>query len=217
LFSRFRMTPDRIDPHLIRRLDFTSGELLGQSNQGEVRRFRLNGQELAIKKPKGRYLGWQVRQATLVREYRAYQRLAGLPGFTRCLGLIDKTFLVLEFRQGTPFRRAELADREAFFATLLDIIQTMHAAGVAHGDLKRKDNLLVDELGQPVILDLGAATLRKPGFHPLNQALFDFMCQTDLNAWVKLKYGGYQGISEADQRWLKRSALERVLTRMRKH
>ena len=46
--------------------------------------------------------------------------------------------------------------------------------------------------------------------------LFEFMRQTDLNAWVKLKYGGYSGVSEADRALLRRSWLERVLSRTRR-
>jgi len=45
--------------------------------------------------------------------------------------------------------------------------------------------------------------------------LFEFMCRTDLNAWVKLKYNGYTGVSEDDQALLQRSWLERVLSRRR--
>jgi predicted Ser/Thr protein kinase len=212
-----RMTPAQTQlAERIQTLNFSGGELLGQSNQGEVRRFVINGQDLAIKAPKGRGLAWSFRQATLVHEYRAYQRLAGLPGFATCHGLFDRQRLVLDFVHGQPFRDASLSDHEHFFDQLLMTILAMHERGVAHGDLKRKDNLLVAENGRPVILDLGAATLRKSGWHPLNRRLFEFICQTDLNAWVKLKYGGYQGVSDEDLARLRRSGLERLLARMRR-
>ena len=199
----------------IRTLNVSDGELLGHSNQGEVRRFVVDGQVLAIKSPKGRGLAWTFRQATLAHEYLAYQRLAGLTGFPSCHGLVDRRWLLLDFVPGQPFRDARLPDHEHFFDQLLATIRAMHERGVAHGDLKRKDNLLVAEDGEPLILDLGAATLLKTGWHPLNRRLFDFIRQTDLNAWVKLKYGGYQGVSEKDAALLKRSGLERLLARMR--
>ncbi len=207
--------PPPIHPDQIRQLDFSAGQVLGQSNQGEVRLFRIDGRELAIKMPKGRGLAWKVRQATLKREFRAYQRLAGVPGLARCHGLVDDTWLVLDYVTGKPFRDFQFTDREAFFSCLLNTIQSMHARGVAHGDLKRKDNLLVTRDEQPIILDLGAATLAGHRLRPFNSALFRFMRQTDLNAWVKLKHGSYQAVSEADRRYLKRSRLERVLTRIR--
>jgi serine/threonine protein kinase len=204
-----------IHPDRIRQLDFSTGQLLGKSNQGEVRRFHVDGRDLAIKMPKGRGLAWKVRQATLKREFLAYQRLIGIPGLAHCHGLVDETWLVLEHVEGQPFRDFEFTDRETFFSLLLDTIQAMHDRGVAHGDLKRKDNLLVTRDERPVILDLGAATLTGHRLRPLNTALFRFMRQTDLNAWVKLKHGSYQAVSMADRHYLKRSWLERALTRMR--
>ncbi|MCC5866031.1 MAG: hypothetical protein JJU31_12990 [Wenzhouxiangella sp.] len=205
-----------IDAALIRSLNMSQGERLAASNQGEVRRHRIGELDLAIKRPSGRGLAWRLRRATLQREHEAYLRLQGLDGFAPCHGLFDRELLVLGHVSGQPFRDAAILDRERFFALLLTSIQAMHKRGVAHGDLKRKDNLLVTADGKPVILDLGAATLRKSGWHPLNQRLFAFMCQTDLNAWVKLKYGGYGNVPAQDAELLDRSWLERLLGHLRR-
>ncbi|MEM1082461.1 MAG: hypothetical protein AAGH65_12885, partial [Pseudomonadota bacterium] len=77
-------------------------------------------------------------------------------------------------------------------------------------------NLMMRTDGQPVVLDMGAAVTRKSGFHPFNQRLFDFMRQTDINAWVKLKNRGYDHLSKGDRERLKRSLLERGLSRFRR-
>lgn len=201
---------------LVRGLDFSSGQVLGHSNQGEVRLFSLDGRDLAIKTPKGRGLSWRLRQATLRREYRAYRRLAGLPGFAPCHGLLDGRYLIMDYIHGAPFQPSGIDDRTRFFDQLLKVIDSMHARGVAHGDLKRRDNLRIDAEQRPVILDLGASVFRHDGWHPLNRRLFEFMRQTDLNAWVKHKYGGYEGVSETDLKRLKRSGLERLLSRLRR-
>ncbi len=201
--------PDALS-EIITALDFSRGECLGVSNQGEVRRFQLEHHDLAIKQPKGRGLAWTVRAATLKREYLAYQRLAGLSGIPACHGLFPGHRLALDFVDGTPLRQAALDPGSRYFDALLTLIQAMHARGVAHGDLKRKANLLVDAHGQPVILDFGTATLRKAGWHPLNQRLFRFICQTDLNAWIKLKYGGYDKLSPEDATLFRRTRLERL-------
>ncbi len=206
-----------LDPTQIRQLDPAQGQRLAASNQGEVRRYHIDGLDLAIKTPSGRGLAWRLRQATLRHEHQAYHRLQGLTGFAPCYGLVEQRWLVLEYVSGTPFRSARIEDRDSFFDRLLTQIRSMHERGVAHGDLKRKDNLLVSDDGQPVILDLGAATLFKPGFHPINHRLFRFICQTDLNAWVKLKYGGYLNVSTADAALLQRTWLEKLLGRMRRH
>ncbi|NDY94985.1 hypothetical protein [Wenzhouxiangella limi] len=208
--------PSSSDPELaawLEGLDFASGQSLGRSNQGEVRRFRFRNQDLAIKAPSGRGpLRW-LRLQSLRREYRSYRQLAGLAGFPRCHGLFGDRYLVLDYIEGTDFRHAVLPEGQAFFDRLLGIIQAMHARGIAHGDLKRKDNLRVAANGEPVILDLGTAVRCKSGSGALRRRLFAFIRQTDLNAWVKLKYGRYENVAPEDRVYLRRSWLERWLSR----
>lgn len=67
----------------------------------------------------------------------------------------------------------------------------MHAAGVAHGDLKRKENTLVGRDETPYLIDFGIASLRSDGAHYINRIRFDQMRQMDLNAYIKLKYGPF--------------------------
>jgi len=188
-------------------------DVLARSNQGVIYRLTLEGRELAVKTAAGKGPLLAINRHALKREFRAYSRLDGVTGIPRCRGLVDGRFLVLDFIDARPFRDARTGPE--FFDRLLDTIQAMHSRGVAHGDLKRKANLMVDAQGRPVLLDFGAATLLHSGWHPLNRRLFEFMRQTDLNAWVKLKYGGYSDVSEADRVLLRRSWLERVLSRSR--
>ncbi len=197
----------------LRQLDFATGELLGQSNQGEVRRFRTEDWDLAVKTPSGRGLLRWMRLQSLRREHQTYRRLEGLSGFARCHGLFGDRYLVLDYVDGEDFRTAALPDRDTFFDHLLDIIRAMHARGVAHGDLKRKDNLRVSTAGKPVVLDLGTAVRQNKTGGAFNQRVFRFICQTDLNAWVKLKYGNYANVAAADRHLLKRSGLEKALSR----
>jgi RIO-like serine/threonine protein kinase len=107
-------------------------------------------------------------------------------GVPHCHGLRPDGSLVLAYVDAEPWREsaAALRDREAFFAGLLGIILACHGAGVAHADLKRRGNILIDAAGEPWVLDFGSAVLsgRRPGW------LFRLACRMDLNAWVKLKY-----------------------------
>lgn len=189
-------------------------DVLARSNQGVVYRLAADHGQFAIKAAAGRGALLAVNRYALKREFDAYRRLEGLACIPRCRGLVDDRFLVLDFVDARPFRDAEIG--RDFFDRLLETIQAMHARGVAHGDLKRKSNLMVDPQGHPVLLDFGAATLLRPGWHPVNRRLFEFMRQTDLNAWVKLKYGGYSDVSEGDRALLRRSWLERALGRLRR-
>lgn len=196
------------------RLDFSQGRPLTQGYQAEVRRFDCGqtgwANELVIKAPAGRGLRRWISQKSLQREFAAYCRLGQMAGIATCHGLAGGHHLILDAVEGQ--RLSEVSERpsEAFYASLLTVIQTLHARGVAHGDLKRKDNILITPEGQPVIIDFGTAVLRPHGWHPLKRRLFAFLRQTDLNAWIKLKYGGYTGLSEADQTLLHRSAVERL-------
>lgn len=187
--------------------------VLAESNQGTVRRIDAGERAFAVKVAKGRGAVGAFNRLALTREHAAYRRLQGVDGIARCHGLIDGRLLVLDFIAARPFR--EIPPEEINFERFLATIRQMHERGVAHGDLKRKANLLVDETGAPVVLDFGAAVVLKPGFRPFNRRLFEFIRRTDLNAWVKLKYGGYRDVAEIDRPLLRRSAIERWLARLR--
>jgi len=145
----------------------------------------------------------KIRQMTLLREFRAYQRLQGLTGMPECFGMLDGRHLLLEYIPGTRYRDGVFADREQWFAKLLQILHSMHQRGVSHGDLKSKGNLLVTQDEQPCVVDFGTAFIHKAGFHPLNNWLFRFGKRLDINAWVKHKYHGhYRNASAADRELL---------------
>lgn len=190
--------------------------ILARSNQGTVLLFQEAGMSFVVKTAMGRGTVLKARQATLEREYGAYRRLEGVTGVPRCYGMVQDRLLVLEYVRGTPYRDAEIADREDWFARLLKTLRSCHERGVAHGDLKNKSNLMSDARGRPCIIDFGTTVLRKDGFHPINHRFFDFLCQLDLNAWCKHKYQGrFEDMSPADRAIYHDSRLERILRRRR--
>lgn len=180
--------------------------------QGAVYLYQADGQRrFAVKAAPGRGLWGWARRWMLRREHDAYRRLAGFAGSPRCYGLLRGRYLVLDYVQGVPLRRAQLADRGAFFDTLLAYIEEMHRRGVAHADLKRRDNLLVLDDRLPCLVDFGAAVVRKPGFAPLNRYLYALARRFDFNAWAKLKYEGrYEEMTAADRAYYRRTAVEKV-------
>jgi predicted Ser/Thr protein kinase len=184
--------------------------VVAESNQGTIVRVRSGSLDLAVKTPRGRGLAWRARQFSLRREYRAYRRLEGVPGFPRCLGLFQASHLAIEYVDGALLRHAAPANRDRFFHELRQAIQAMHERGVAHGDLKSRQNVLVASDGRPVIIDLGTAVVRRTGWHPLNHWLFGYLQQIDLNGWVKLKYGSYDRADELDRSLVRRSRIERL-------
>jgi serine/threonine protein kinase len=186
-----------MDPGLADWLEdrLSSGEVLGQGYQATVRRFRDSPSgPLVVKSPHaGSWLAWLGRRA-IRREAEVYERLAGIPGIPRSFGLVANEHLVLEDASGKSLRQlaregeAGPADRERFFGRMLQTILAMHAAGVAHGDLKRKDNTLVGPDETPYLIDFGIAAVDR-GSRGMGRIWFDWVRQMDLNAWIKLKHG----------------------------
>ena len=184
--------------------------ILGRGYQCHTLHYRDAERSLVVKAPLGRGLTAYVRRRMLQNEYAVYGRLSGLPGLPACHGFLKKRFLVLDFIDGVPIRDARITDRDFFFNTLLQRIMTMHRAGVAHGDLKKKDNILVVDGRHPILLDFGVAVIRKAGPTPLNRYLYGLFEKFDFNAYVKIKYRKRTDlISAADRRFYHRTVVEK--------
>ena len=190
------MSHDTADTELLRwlRAEMRAGrgEKLGAGYQAEVHHYHGPFGDVVVKSPheEGSLLGLLglLGSRAVRREHSVYSRLTDVQGVPRLLGLLDDKHLVLEYVEGPSLRDydAEIEDREHFFAALLESIQAMHAAGVAHGDLKRKDNVVVSPDGRPHIIDFGIARICEG--EGRGGPLFELVKQMDYNAWAKLKY-----------------------------
>ena len=166
-----------------------AGRELGSGYQASVYLYRTSVGDVVVKQPhRGGPLG-AVWRSLLRREHAVYERLHGIAGIPRSFGLVGDG-LALEYVAGPSLREheGELVDREAFFAKLKTTVETMHESGIAHGDLKRKNNIIVGAGEQPYIIDFGIAVRRSARNALFNRWVFDQLKQMDLNAWVKLKY-----------------------------
>jgi predicted Ser/Thr protein kinase len=167
-----------------------TGRKLGSGYQASVRIYTTTAGDVVVKTPHrdGPLTGlWR---SLLAREQAVYDRLGGIAGIPRSFGLVGGG-LALEYVAGPSLREHEsrIADRDAFFAKLLATLAAMHAAGVAHGDLKRKDNIIVGAGERPYLVDFGIAVRRSATNALFNRCVFEPLVQMDMNAWVKLKYG----------------------------
>jgi predicted Ser/Thr protein kinase len=165
------------------------GRVLGSGYQATVELYSTPAGAAVVKKPHRSALLGSLWRRLLRREHAVYEQLAGVPGVPRTYGLVDGEYLALEYIEGPSLREHEgsLADRPAFFAALLATLRAMHAAGVAHVDLKRKANIIVGPGERPWLIDFGIAARR--GTSSFGRAWFEHAVQGDYNAWVKLKYG----------------------------
>jgi RIO-like serine/threonine protein kinase len=204
-------------------LEWIKGCIKNRSNiyshgyQGQTYIFEGKRQRFIIKAPSGWGLAKLIRRWMLRNEYRVYTKLSGLKGIPVCYGFIDGRYLVLEFIGGTPIRSARIADPGRFFELLLNLIKEIHHLGVAHTDLKKKDNILVVDGKTPYVVDFGVAVVRNPGFAPLNHYLYKLAKKFDYNAWAKLKYNRkLKYISEQDRQYYDRTFLEKASRRIKR-
>jgi RIO-like serine/threonine protein kinase len=174
-----------------------------------VKDYRPNG--FLFRHIVGRFLVW--------REHKAYRRLRGMQGVPALYGVIDGLALVMEKIDGEPVEGLE-KDRkltDAFIRDLEALVERFHARGLAHCDLKRAPNILVDRNDRPFIVDWSAAlSAREFRFFPLNR-LYKRFLQDDFNALIKLRLRHCpQGVTPEERRqYLRRGPVERLVRRIR--
>lgn len=189
---------------------------VSRGHQAEVYLYQEGGRKLIVKATYGRGAAKWLRQRMLRQEEKAYERVQEVAGLPMCYGLLERDYLLLEYFESVPVRAAKIPDRESFFVKFREMIDGIHAAGVAHGDLKTRNNIMMTSDGRPHILDFGTAVIWKPGFAPINHWLFRMFVQFDRNAWIKLKYKGrLQEISAEDASYHHVTVVEKLARKVR--
>jgi len=179
--------------------------------QGSVHFVPIEGRRVVVKSVANDAALLWLRRWTLQNEYLVYQKLAGVSGIAKCFGLVDGQHLLLEHIEGTEFRRLEFAENDQVHSKLLELIRQLHSHDVAHADLKRRDNIILNVQGDPYLIDFGTAIVRKAGFRPLNHYLFKVAKQLDYHGWYKNKYRDRsKPINPVDEEYYQPMALERA-------
>ena len=194
------------------------GVPLGAGYQGTADLYRTPLGDFVIKRARGPFFWRHLGERGLRRERDIYERVRAVVGIPRCIGLLDSKHLVLEHIPGESYRKRqyELIDRERFFERLFTSIEDLHAAGVAHGDLKRKDNLLVGPDERPFLIDFGLAFATDSG-RLFEKRAFEWVKQYDYNAWIKHKYQGrIDDISPEDAKYYRPMKLELIARGIRR-
>jgi predicted Ser/Thr protein kinase len=216
--------PKKIFENINQRLrsdeDIDLVQLTNQGHQGIAFKVLVDGQSFLIKRTnKIGTLTRHVSEHFIQHEYKIYQRLEGIAGIPKCYGLTDDGSLILEYIDGNSYREKEhiLENRGQFFVDLLALILSIHEAGVSHGDLKRKDNILIGANNQPFLIDFGTAMSLHSRGQLIKRWLYNFSKQTDLNAWIKHKYfRQYDQIEEDDLTYYSSSTVDKLIRLTRK-
>ncbi|MBK5935289.1 hypothetical protein [Halorhodospira halophila] len=188
------------------------------ANQSQVHVFADHDPPLVIKTPRPG-LAYAASRWAIRREYRIYQRLAGVPGIPHCHGLYAGAWLVLAYQPGWKIRfpyvrTPDAATPHPAVVGLRRTIAGMHARGVAHADLKRHDNIILTPEHEAVVIDFGTALLRDPDRR--GGPLWRWAAQQDWNAWARYGWGKDPArMPPAVARLQRRTVIERVAKGLR--
>ncbi len=166
-----------------------------------------NGCDTAFARLLGPLLAW--------REARALRRLHGLAGVPDLLDRPDSRSVLMAYVPAVPITKAAHSDWPAFFAALDRLLEAMHERGVAHCDLRSPGNTLVDEAGEPVLVDFVASVHDSRPWNMPGRWLFGLCCGVDRKAVIKLKaIVAPELVTESERPLLEhRSVLHRALRR----
>lgn len=139
----------------------------GPWTKADILKVAHDGSEAILKDYSAK--SWPVRlfgRRQLRRERRALRRLQGLPGVPIELGEVSPWGLLMEPVPGEPITRWRRRGREAILPMverLSGLVDRIHERGVAHLDLRKRDNILVSGDGIPSIIDFNASVCFEPG------------------------------------------------------
>lgn len=159
----------------------------GGGTEPEVVIVAIDGKRAVLKDygRSGGWFAWLLGPLLIRREAQALERLAGLPGIPALIRRIDTRGVLMEYVPAEPWPRMQPPAQS--FEKLHALVAAMHSRGVAHCDLRAPSNILVDENGQPYIVDFVARVIHGADWNSPWNWVFAKFCQADRNALAKLK------------------------------
>ncbi len=162
----------------------------GGGSRPDVLLIRADGVE-AVLKDYGRADPWfrrLVGPLSARREARALRQLEGVRGVPRLLRVVGREALLLEHVPGTSARHAPPGGlTPEFFERFYRLVERLHAAGVAHCDLRSQGNILVGADGEPHVVDFAAHFRRGRPWNIAARWMYRKFCQADRVAVARLK------------------------------
>ena len=140
--------------------------VLGRWIKADLHRIEWRGRALVVKSFARKSLPVRLLgRPQIAREARAYAALRGVAGIPALHGRPDPYTLVMDFVEGERLTHVRLTEgpKRQFIDALGNMVEAMHARGVAHLDLSHRSNVMLDDAGHPYLIDFGSAICFRPG------------------------------------------------------
>jgi predicted Ser/Thr protein kinase len=152
------------------------------------------------------WLGWPLEWSGRLmadREVRHYRLLADLPNVPRLLGRVGKSAFAHSWVEGNDLLDQKDMLPDDFFDRLEALLAEVHAHGMAYVDMNKPDNVLIDTLGRPVLIDFQISWAPNLGRGPMSAVKRRFLRmlqQSDLYHITKLKRRYRKDLMTAEER-----------------
>ncbi|MFW6154391.1 MAG: hypothetical protein ACOC95_04155 [Planctomycetota bacterium] len=94
------------------------------------------------------------------REREVHRRIDGIEGIQRWVDRVSPSAFALEYLPGRPLDTVDPPPDGRFFDALRDLVDAVHARGVAYGDLNKRSNILVTPDAKPALIDFQICAFR---------------------------------------------------------
>jgi len=100
-------------------------------------------------------------------------KLKGITHIPQVIGLEDYNCMLISHIDGDEIKKRSHLISDKYFDKLLQIAVNLHSRGVLHLDLGHKSNIMVDQNGNPAIIDFNCSLYLSPNsfFRPLIRLL----------------------------------------------
>jgi len=163
----------------------------GGGSRPDVLLIEINGDKAVLKDQSGadKLFATLIGPVLNWRECKALTKLDDVSCTPNLLSKPTSRSFLMSYHESEQITRLTSFEPEwpRFFEKLNAAINELHAAGVAHNDLRNPTNTLVTAQGDPILVDLVACFCRGHAWNLPNQWLFNKFSKVDLSAMTKLK------------------------------